>query len=65
MPPATSVTVTGIALSPASLVLATPPAYLAGVGVAAAVPNPGASSFTIYLTAPVTLSFAVGWFIAG
>jgi hypothetical protein len=29
------------------------------------VPNPGASSFTIYLTAPVTLSFAVGWFIAG
>jgi hypothetical protein len=24
-----------------------------------------ASSFTIYLTAPVTLSLAVAWFIAG
>ena len=35
---------TGIALSSASLVLATPQAYVAGV--AAAVPNPGASAAT-------------------
>lgn len=37
----------------------------AGIGVAAAVPNAAASSFTIHLTAAVTMSLGVAYFIAG
>jgi hypothetical protein len=63
--PQNSVTVDLVTLTKASTVLATAQAYLSGVTVAAAVPDPAASSFTIYLTQAVTTSFPVAWFILG
>jgi hypothetical protein len=59
---ATRITRTGVALTSASLVLATLQAYRAGVAVAAVVSNAGAGSFTIYLTKAVTTATKVAWF---
>jgi len=66
--PAKSKTVTGLSLSSNSIVFATLQRYLAGVYVVAAVPNPGAGSFTIYLnkapgTSTTPKSVTVGWFV--
>jgi hypothetical protein len=68
--PAKSVTVTGVAVTSQSLVLATLQKHLGGVFVEAAVPNLSGSSnsFTIYLNkAPGTdtkpKSVTVGWFV--
>jgi hypothetical protein len=47
------------------MVLATPQTYIPGVAVAAAVPDPAARSFTIYLTQAVTSPVTVAWFILG
>jgi hypothetical protein len=60
---AQSVKVTGVALTAASMILATPQAKVAGVGVEAAVPDAAAGSFTIYLTKAVKVSLPVAWFI--
>ncbi|MGA2528963.1 MAG: hypothetical protein ABSG36_07340 [Acidimicrobiales bacterium] len=61
----TSVTVTGVDLSDSSLILATPQDYLAGVSVAAVVPDVSAGAFTIYLTRPVDAQLTIAWFILG
>jgi hypothetical protein len=58
-----SATQTGVALAAASLVLATLQQNLAGVYVRAAVPNAGASSFTVYLSKAPSVSTKVAWFI--
>jgi hypothetical protein len=60
-----SATITGVALSAASLVLATAQENLTTVSVQAAVPNVSANSFTIELTAavPSGASLEVGWFV--
>jgi hypothetical protein len=63
--PQNSVTVDLVKLAAASLILATPQTYLPGVAVAAAVPDPAASSLTIYLTQAVTSPVTVAWFILG
>jgi hypothetical protein len=62
-PGATSVTVTGVPLTASSLVLATIQANRPNTNVRAAVPNPGASSFTIFLTAAPNAATPVGWFV--
>jgi hypothetical protein len=56
-------TVTGVALSAASLVLATLQQNLSGVYVRSAVPNVPGSSFTVHLSKAVTASAAVAWFV--
>jgi len=56
-------TVTGVALSAASLVLATVQQNLSGVYVRCAVPNVAGSSFTINLSKAVTASAKVAWFV--
>lgn len=56
-------TQTGIALSANTFILATLQQKRAGVYLAAAVPNPGAGSFTIHLNKAVTKDTTVGWFI--
>ena len=63
--PLSSVTVTGVALTAASMVLATPQTHSGKVAVAAVVTHPTTSSFTLYLTANVTVSFNVAWFVIG
>ncbi|MEO7117862.1 MAG: hypothetical protein ABIZ34_02695 [Candidatus Limnocylindrales bacterium] len=60
---AKSVTVSGVALGSASLILATLQAYRAGVAVAAVVPHVASGSFTIYLTKVVTSRTKVAWFV--
>ena len=56
-------TVTGVALSAASLVLATLQQDRAGVWVRSAVPNVSGSSFTVHLSKAVTASITVTWFV--
>ena len=69
--PEASVTVAGVTLDANSLILATSQVYVASannapaVGIAAVVPNVQAGSFTIYLTAPVSVSVTVAWFVIG
>ena len=58
-----SATVTGVALSSASLVLATLQQNLSGVYVRAAVPNTTGSSFTVYLSKAPSASAKVAWFV--
>lgn len=55
--------VTGVALTSASLVLATLQQDRAGVWVRSAVPNIAASSFTVHLSKAVTASITVAWFV--
>ncbi len=57
-------TQTGVALSAASLVLATLQQDRSGVYVRSAVPNVAASSFTVHLSKAVTASTSVAWFVA-
>jgi len=49
--------------SPTALVLATAQKNVAGVWVAAAVPNVSAKTVTIFLNKTVTVSYPVAWFI--
>jgi hypothetical protein len=56
-------TVTGVSLTPASLVLATLQQFVSGVSVLAAVPNVAGRSFTVHLSKSVTASAKVAWFI--
>jgi hypothetical protein len=58
-----SATQTGVALTSASLVLATLQQNLSGVYVRAAVPNTAGSSFTVYLSKAPTASTKVAWFV--
>jgi hypothetical protein len=58
-----SATQTGVALTSASLVLATLQQDRTGVYVRSAVPKPAASSFTIHLNKAVSVSTRVAWFI--
>jgi hypothetical protein len=56
-------TVTGVALSAASLVLATVQQNLSGVYVRGAVPNTAGSSFTLYLSKAPSAGAKVAWFV--
>jgi len=56
-------TVTGVALTAASLVLATLQQDKTGLYVRSAVPNVAGSSFTINLSKSVTASITVAWFV--
>jgi hypothetical protein len=60
---ASSVVVTGVTLTSASQILATPQAHVAGTGIAGVVPDVSAGSFTIYLTKAIKVSLAIAWFI--
>lgn len=60
-----SVTVTGVRLTSSSHVLVTAQTHVAGVGVAAAVPDPAKGSFTIYLTKSVKTHLHIAWFVVG
>ena len=53
----------GVALTAASLVLATVQQNLSGLYVRAAVPNITASSFTVYLSKTASASTQVAWFV--
>ena len=59
----TSATVTGVALSSASLVLATLQQHVTGVYVVAAVPSVAGSSFIVYLNKAPTATARVAWFV--
>lgn len=59
----TKVTRKGIALTAASLVLATLQQHRAGVHVLAAVPNVTGSSFTVFLSNAVPANTKVAWFV--
>jgi hypothetical protein len=56
-------TQTGVALTSASLMLATLQRHQSGLYVLAAVPNVSGSSFTVYLSQNVSASTSVAWFI--
>lgn len=56
-------TVTGVALTSASLVLATLQQNLAGVYVRSAVPNTAGSSFSVHLSKAVSVSAKVAWLV--
>jgi hypothetical protein len=58
-----SATVTGVAPTAASLVLATLQQDRAGIWVRSAVPKVTASSFTVHLSKAVTASTKVAWFV--
>lgn len=58
-----SVTVTGVALSTQSMVLATLQAHVGNLSIAAAVPNPSASSFALFLTATPRAPTTVAWLV--
>lgn len=58
-----SVTVPGMALSAASLVLATLQQDRVGIYVRSAVPDPAARSFTVHLNESVTVRTTVAWFV--
>jgi hypothetical protein len=58
-----SVTVTGVALTAASMILATPQGKVSGVAVEGVVPDVTAGSFTIYLTKAVKVALPIAWFI--
>jgi hypothetical protein len=63
---ATSVTVTGVDLTPESLVLATLQQDLGSrVFVRAAVPTVASGSFKLYLSRPAAVAAPVAWFILG
>ncbi len=61
--PKSSVVISNVALSSKSLILATAQKNVAGVWVAAAVPNVSAKTVTIFLNKTVTVSYPVAWFI--
>jgi len=61
--PKSSVTITGVALSGRSFIIATPQKNIAGVWVQAAVPVPYYASIVIYLNKAVTQSYPVGWMV--
>jgi hypothetical protein len=63
--PANSVTVKGVALTSASLVLATIQQAVAGIAVQGVAKTPSASKFTIPLTKPVKTNVEVAWFVIG
>lgn len=56
-------TVTGVALTAASLVLATLQQDMAGVFVRSAVPDVAGNSFTVHLNRAISASAAVAWFV--
>jgi hypothetical protein len=56
-------TKTGVALTSASLVLATLQQHATGLYVLAAVPNVSGSSFTVYLSKAVSAATKVAWFV--
>jgi hypothetical protein len=56
-------TVMGVALTSASLVLATLQQDRAGAWVRSAVPNIAGSSFTVHLNKTVTASTSAAWFV--
>jgi hypothetical protein len=58
-----SVTVKGVKLAETSMVLATLQSHLGGTGIAAAVPDVKAGSFTIYLTAEVRDPARIAWLV--
>jgi hypothetical protein len=58
-----SATKAGVALTAASLILATLQQHTTGVYVTAAVPDVAGSSFTVYLSQTVTAATKVAWFI--
>jgi hypothetical protein len=60
---AASVQVTGITLTSNSYVLATLQTHTTGLAIEAAVPNPGASSITIYFNKTAPLGTKVAWFV--
>jgi hypothetical protein len=60
---ATSVVKTGVALTSASMVLATLQQRRSGLWVQAAVPSPGSASFTLYLNKAAPASTTVAWFV--
>ena len=60
---ASSGTVTGVALTVASLVLATLQMNVAKTWIRAAVPNIAGSSFTVYLNTAAKASTSVAWFV--
>ncbi|MFF4249698.1 hypothetical protein ACFY1L_00605 [Streptomyces sp. NPDC001663] len=57
------ITVTGPTLGPASMVLATVQQDTPGIAVRAAVPDPAAGSFTVFLTQTSATETAVAWFV--
>jgi hypothetical protein len=61
----TSVTVTEVALTDTSMVLATVQGNVKKVSVEGVVVDPGASQFTIHLTKAPTASLSVAWFVIG
>lgn len=60
-----SATVTDVALTDTSIVLATVQGDVKKVSVEGVVTDPSSSEFTIYLTNAPTASLAVGWFVIG
>lgn len=60
---ASKATHTGVALTSASLVLATLQQHATGVYVLAAVPNVSGSSFTVYLSKALPSATKVAWFV--
>jgi len=58
-----SATKTGVALTAASLVLATLQQDRAGIWVRSVVPNVAGSSFTIHVSKPVSAGTSVAWFV--
>jgi hypothetical protein len=60
-----STTITGVALTASSIVLAQLQTNRSGVWVRAVVTNPGASSFTIYLNTSVAASTKLAWMAIG
>ncbi len=63
--PTQTVSVTGVALSASSLILATPQGHVPGVAVAGVVPDVSGSTFAIYLTKAITVSLPIAWFVVG
>jgi hypothetical protein len=59
----TSATKTGLTLTAASLILATPQNDVTGAAIRSAVPNAKAGSFTVHLVKPVTGQVTIAWFI--
>jgi hypothetical protein len=62
---AQTVTVTGVALTSSSLILATPQGIVAGVAVEGVVPDVSGSSFVIHLTKSIKVSLDIAWFVVG
>jgi hypothetical protein len=57
------VTVTGVTLTAASLVLATAQIHIAGNSVSGIVVNVPGSSFTIFLSKAVEVNAPIAWFV--